>query len=1371
MKHFKFLFFSLLILALSISCAKKQANKQNFVFNMSALQVGIPLNGGSYVRAISPTSNTLIKLDANDSAVFDYGKWEFQVVSFQGPAAFAGKRYCGRFVDFAIDANPVDAALTITEANCLSEPFVTLISDIFVKFNSTAPVSIQALSPIAGALAGGNTLTLLGAGFQNGATVTVGGTTCSGVSIINSTSLTCILPAHVAGSVNVIITNLNLQTGPIISAYTYEAAPTISSVIANAGSINGGTTITITGSGFLSGASVTFGGILCTLPIVNSLTSLTCTTPAHASGVVDVIVTNSDAQSGTAAGAYTFNPAPTITSLSPNAGALAGGTTITLTGANFITGATVTVGGLTCTTPTVVNATTITCILPTHSAGVTDVVVTNPDLQLATLTSGYTYEPAPTVTIATPNSGTTIGGNTVTISGTGFLTGATVTFGASSCTSVSVLSPTSLTCMAPATAASTVNITITNLDGQVGSATSAYTFIPPPVISSLTPIIGDLAGGTAITITGSSFQTGANATIGGANCAGLVVVNATTITCTTSAHIKALSNVVVINPDGQLSTKVSGFTYADLVAPNVSSILFTNVTRNWPVVSTPQFTWSAATDVGGVVVDYEIAIGSTIGATNIVNWTSVGNVTNAQLSGLSLVRGQTYFPSIRATDDSGNISTVMNGSGWVVMSEMWTTNGRVNTMLQVGSTLYIGGTFTAVGEWTGGGVPVDSTSGNTTWPNPLSKARVSGKVLTSISDGAGGFYIGGNFKSVNGILRNNIAHILVDGSVDPSWDPNITQTVYPGYVPVVYAFAISGSNLYIGGNFSTLNGSTIRHNLAAVNLTTGLVTSWNPNLMSNIVTGVNSLLIIGSNIYIGGTFTQVQNQTNTPVARNNIAAIDLTTGVATSWDPNINGTINSLTSDGLNIYAGGSFTTVNGATARNNLAAFDISTGVVTAWDPNADSSVNGLIYSGGTIYAAGSFTLVNGSIIRNRAANFDIITGAASAWDPNLDNTVYALTINGTSLYMGGIFTHVNGTTVRNRLAAFDQSTGIATAWSPNSYEIVRSITVSGTAAYLGGEFIAINGVGRARLAAIDLNTGTPTSFNHTLNIWVNSLATDGTKLYVGGSFTLVDGVARHYIAAFDLATGALNAWNPAMNAGVNVVLTNGPTIYAGGTFTTVGATTRNLLAAIDSTTGLATTWNPNFGTGSVNAMAINGSNIYVAGSFAVVNTSTSRLRLAALDLITGIATSWDPILGGIPNALAINGTNVYVTGSFTLINSSTIRNHIAAINISTGTATSWDPNITGTPQTLAIHGSNILVGGAMSMVNGTSARTHLLEINLATGIATSFNPVLNFGLYSILVDGNTVYTGGDFTTVNNVGYGYLAPIDLTTGLWLPGY
>src|SRR5207302_1271219 len=141
--------------------------------------------------------------------------------------------------------------------------------------------------------------------------------------------------------------------------------------------------------------------------------SITATTAAHAAGAVNVVVTNTDGQSGTLANGYTYvspNPPPTVSSVTPNSGPVGGGTAGTIACPNFVSGATVTFGATAARRAADVS---ITATTAAQAAGAVNVVVTTADGQSGTLASGYTYVtpiPPPTVSSVTPNSGPVGGG-------------------------------------------------------------------------------------------------------------------------------------------------------------------------------------------------------------------------------------------------------------------------------------------------------------------------------------------------------------------------------------------------------------------------------------------------------------------------------------------------------------------------------------------------------------------------------------------------------------------------------------------------------------------------------------------------------------------------------------------------------------------------------------------------------------------------------------------------------------------------------------------------------------------------------------------------------------------------------------------------
>ena len=177
-----------------------------------------------------------------------------------------------------------------------------------------------------------------------------------------------------------------------------DSPPTVTSVAPAQGTTAGGTSVVITGTNFVSGATVSFGGSVASFAIVGSATSIGASTPAHAAGLVNVVVTNPDLQAGTLANGFRYVPPPTVTSVSPAFGPAAGGTVVTITGTNFVATPAVTFGGSNATGEVWVSATTLRATAPAHAAGLVNVVVTNPDLQAGTLANGYYYGPAPAAT-------------------------------------------------------------------------------------------------------------------------------------------------------------------------------------------------------------------------------------------------------------------------------------------------------------------------------------------------------------------------------------------------------------------------------------------------------------------------------------------------------------------------------------------------------------------------------------------------------------------------------------------------------------------------------------------------------------------------------------------------------------------------------------------------------------------------------------------------------------------------------------------------------------------------------------------------------------------------------------------------------------
>ena len=180
--------------------------------------------------------------------------------------------------------------------------------------------TVLSVSPTSGPTAGGTEVAISGANFAAGATVTIGGVAATNVKFVSSTGIQATTGARAAGTADVTVT-VSGRPGTLPSAFTYVALPppTITSISPSSGSTTGGTTVTVTGSNFASGATVSIGAVAATAVTVLSGTSLRAVTGPRAAGVADVVV-SVGAQSATLPRGYTYvvaapNPPPVIKSL------------------------------------------------------------------------------------------------------------------------------------------------------------------------------------------------------------------------------------------------------------------------------------------------------------------------------------------------------------------------------------------------------------------------------------------------------------------------------------------------------------------------------------------------------------------------------------------------------------------------------------------------------------------------------------------------------------------------------------------------------------------------------------------------------------------------------------------------------------------------------------------------------------------------------------------------------------------------------------------------------------------------------------------------------------------------------------------------
>jgi IPT/TIG domain len=247
------------------------------------------------------------------------------------------------------------------------------------------------------------------------------------------------------------------------------------------GPVAGGQLITITGSDFTSVSAVTFGGVKGTALKVVSSRQLQITSPPHRAGRAPVLIVTDHGTSRPELGAYTYIGLPTVTSMTPTTGPVAGGQKVTIHGTNFVHVSWVSFGATTKGTSVHVSSSTaLTVIAPPGAAGAVPVRIrtwygTSPPR----LADHFTYIPPPAITGLAPPSGPSAGGTTVTLSGTGMSSITAVRFGATPASGLTHPSATTLSVVAPPHAAGAVDVQVSGAYGSsaIGPA-DRYTYTP-----------------------------------------------------------------------------------------------------------------------------------------------------------------------------------------------------------------------------------------------------------------------------------------------------------------------------------------------------------------------------------------------------------------------------------------------------------------------------------------------------------------------------------------------------------------------------------------------------------------------------------------------------------------------------------------------------------------------------------------------------------------------------------------------------------------------------------------------------------------------------------------------------------------------------
>lgn len=285
---------------------------------------------------------------------------------------------------------------------------------------------VSAVTPNTGPLVGGTRVTILGSNFKSAATVKFGSLRATHVRFVSTSKLVVTAPKRAADSAPLTV-DVRVTTAAGTSArvkadrFSFMAGPTVADIAPPAGPLTGGSRVVLTGARFQNATAVTFDGVAGTALHVTSKTQVEVTAPPHAAGPVTVRLVTPQ---GEATSEFGYQAPPTLTTISPETGPLAGGDELTLTGTNldgtlFVTVDTAELSPLT------QSESTVTVQLPAHAAGPVTVSITTWGGQ--TGAKVYSYAP-PAVSGLSPPHGSMRGGTEVTLSGSGFTDATAVTF-------------------------------------------------------------------------------------------------------------------------------------------------------------------------------------------------------------------------------------------------------------------------------------------------------------------------------------------------------------------------------------------------------------------------------------------------------------------------------------------------------------------------------------------------------------------------------------------------------------------------------------------------------------------------------------------------------------------------------------------------------------------------------------------------------------------------------------------------------------------------------------------------------------------------------------------------------------------------------
>lgn len=533
-----------------------------------------------------------------------------------------------------------------------------------------------------------------------------------------------------------------------------------------------------------------------------------------------------------------------------------------------------------------------------------------------------------------------------------------------------------------------------------------------------------------------------------------------------------------------------------------------------------------------------IAAADYVAAWDGVNWRALGSTSDGDgvLNGVVFalaVRGTSvlvggYFDNAAGIAAADRIAA-WDGAGWRALgsnnSGDGALKGEVFAIAVVGEAIYVGGNFRdaagiatadylAVWEgdtWRAAG---DSGSGNNAINYPVYALAVRDRAI----------YAGGEFTNAAGLATADYITEW-DGM---KWQP-LGSFTNGALNNVVTTIATNGTDVYVGGWFTDVAGIPAADYVARWDGQQWHALGSNGSGDGAINNPVYALAVSGTDVYVGGTF---ENAAGIPAA-DRIAKWDgvrwHALGSNGSGDGAIKSGVLAIAVSGTDVYAGGFFENAAGIAAADNIAKWDGANWHALGAD-HGEGALNGLVAAlavdGTDVYVGGVFQNVAGIATADYLAKWDgerwSAIGDNGSGDGALNGAVRAIAISESVLYAGGFFTNAAGIAQADYLARWDGRRWSALGGLDNGAfnDSVAVIAVNGTDVYVGGEFRNAAGIASADYVAkwdgrAWRALGSNGSGDGAMNRLVSALAVSGKDVFVGGFFRDAAGIpAADYVA-----------------------------------------------------------------------------------------------------------------------------------------------------------------------------------------------------------------------------------------------------------------